>query len=170
MNLRERSASGVNVCANGRVGASVAITKHGGRGAATRPCSTMILVNLINTLTKSEIGTFILCETHFKELEASHIPQLFNVRLLTSHFQGECIQCTEGEATPIDFDEVPENIEVYVTFNDDSGETWTASGRAGHLVYLANKGEIFTTREALKRRGVAKLYIEAGYEVHLDED
>ena len=130
----------------------------------------MKLVNLLNRLTKSEVGTFILCETHFAELEASHIPQLFNVRLMTSHFQGECLQCTEGDATPIDFDEVPENIEVYVTFNDDSGETWSASGRTGHLMYVANKGEIFTTREALKRRGVAKLYVEAGYEVHLDED
>ena len=79
------------------------------------------------------------------------------------------MQCTEGEATPIDFDETPETIEVYVTFNNESGETWSASGRAGHLIYVSNSSEIFTTLEALKRRGVAKLYIEAGYELHLDE-
>ena len=129
----------------------------------------MILVNVLNTLTKSEVGTFILCEKHFAELETSHLPSLFRVRRLSSSFQGECVQCTEGEATPIDFDETPETIEVYVTFNDESGETWSASGRAGHLIYVSNSSEIFTTLEALKRRGVAKLYIEAGYELHLDE-
>ena len=129
----------------------------------------MILVNVLNTLAKSEVGTFILCEKHFAELEASHLPSLFRVRRLSSSFQGECVQCTAGEATPIDFDEVPETIEVYVTFADESGETWSASGRAGHLIYVSNSSEIFTTLEALKRRGVAKLYIEAGYELHLGE-
>ena len=82
----------------------------------------MILVNVLNTLAKSEVGTFILCEKHFAELEASHLPSLFRVRRLSSSFQGECVQCTAGEATPIDFDEVPETIEVYVTFADESGE------------------------------------------------
>ena len=125
----------------------------------------MHLVNLVDTLTKSEVETSIVCDVHLAELEASP----FKVRRLTSDFAGECIKCTEGEATPIDFDETPETIQVYVTFADESGEMWSASGRAGHLIYVSNSSEIFTTLEALKRRGVAKLYIEAGYELHLDE-
>ena len=129
----------------------------------------MILVNMINKRTKSEVGTFIFCDKHFAELEASHLPVLFSIRRLTSGFQGECAQCTEGEATPIDFDNEPENLEVHVTFNDESGEMWSASGRSGHLTHVSNSSEIFTTREALKRRGVAKLYIEAGFELNLDE-
>ena len=129
----------------------------------------MILVNIINKRTKSEVGTFILCDKHFAELEASHLPSLFGVRQLTSGFVGECLECTEGEATPIDFDNEPENLEVHVTFNDESGEMWSASGRSGHLTHVSNSSEIFTTREALKRRGVAKIYIEAGFELHLDE-
>ena len=68
----------------------------------------MKLVNVINELTKSEVGTFILCDKHFAELEASHIPSLFRIRIVTSGFVGECAQCTEGEATPIDFDNEPE--------------------------------------------------------------
>ena len=129
----------------------------------------MILVELINTQTKTEIGTFILCDAHYAALEASPPLSMFRIRKLTHGFQGECVECTEGEASPIAFDEVPENIEVFVTFNDASGEMWSASGRMGQLSYLSNSGEIFTTLESLKRRGVSKLYIETGYELHLDE-
>ena len=75
----------------------------------------------------------------------------------------------QGEQTPIEFDPVPEQIEVYVTFDDDSGDTWSASGRAGHLTYVCDtEGGIYTTMEALRRRGVSRLYIQAGYELHLD--
>ena len=42
-------------------------------------------------------------------------------------------------------------------------------GTAGQLNYVAdNEGGIYTTMEALRRRGVSKLYIQAGYELHLD--
>lgn len=128
----------------------------------------MILVNLINQITKSDAGTFILCDEHFAKLESDNIESITKIRKLTHGFVGECIQCTDGDATPIDFDPVPENIEVFVTFDDDTDETWSASGTAGHLIYVSNTGEIFTTMEALRRRGVSKLYIEAGYELHLD--
>ena len=41
-------------------------------------------------------------------------------------------------------------------------------GTAGQLNYVAdNEGGIYTTMEALRRRGVSKLYIQAGYELHL---
>lgn len=130
----------------------------------------MILAELINTLEKKEIGTFIFCKKHFAELEASNISEkIFRVRKLTRHVRGACCECTEGEQTPITFDETPETLEVYVTFTDDSGEMWSASGRTGRLTYVTdNKGNFYTTQEALKRRGVAKLYIEAGFELHLD--
>lgn len=130
----------------------------------------MNLVNIINTFSKSEIGTFLLCDKHFEQLKASDVPDsIFRIRELTNHVEGECIECTEGEATPITFDEPPENLEVFVTFNDDSGETWSASSRAGRLTYVADKqGGIYTTMEALRRRGVEKLYIEAGYELLID--
>ena len=40
---------------------------------------------------------------------------------------------------------------------------------AGQLNYVADsEGGIFTTMEALRRRGVSQLYIQAGYELHLD--
>ena len=129
----------------------------------------MILVNVINKLRKSEIGTFLLCAEHYEVLHASQISTLFAIRTLIRHAEGECIECTQGEQTPIEFDPVPEQIEVYVTFDDDSGDTWSASGRAGHLMYVCdNTGGIYTTMEALRRRGVSRLYIEAGYELHLD--
>ena len=88
----------------------------------------MILVNVINKLAKSEIGTFVLCAEHHAALQASQIPALFAIRTLTRQCQGECIECTQGEQTPIEFDPVPEQIEVCVTFEDDSGEMWSASG------------------------------------------
>ena len=129
----------------------------------------MILVNVINKLAKSEIGTFLLCAEHYEALQASHIPALFAIRTLNRHCKGECIECTQDEPTPIEFDPVPEQIEVYVTFEDDSGGMWSASGRAGHLTYVCdNDGGVYTTMEALRRRGVSQLYIEADYELHLD--
>ena len=129
----------------------------------------MILVNVINKLAKSEIGTFLLCDEHYEALQASHIPALFAIRTLNRHCKGECIECTQDEPTPIEFDPVPEQIEVYVTFEDDSGDMWSASGRAGHLTYVCdNDGGVYTTMEALRRRGVSQLYIEADYELHLD--
>ena len=129
----------------------------------------MILVNLINKLRKSEIGTFLLCAEHYEALHASQISALFAIRVLTRHSEGECIECNQGEQTPIEFDPVPEQIEVYVTFDDDSGNTWSASGRAGNLTYVCDtEGGIYTTMEALRRRGVSRLYIQAGYELHVD--
>ena len=129
----------------------------------------MILVNVINKLRKSEIGTFLLCVEHHEALHASQISALFAIRTLNRQCQGECIECTQGEQTPIEFDPVPEQISVYVTFDDDSGGMWSASGRAGHLTYVCdNEGGIYTTMEALRRRGVSRLYIEADYELHLD--
>ena len=130
----------------------------------------MNLINIINTFEKSEIGTFVLCDKHLEKLEKSDMPKsIFRLRKLTNHAEGECIECTDGETTPIEFDPVPENIEVWVTFTDDSDEKWSASGRAGHLFYLTDTtGAIYTTKEALQRRGVAKLYIEAGFQLHLD--
>ena len=129
----------------------------------------MILVNVINKLAKSEIGTFLLCDEHYEALQASHIPALFAIRTLNRHCKGECIECTQDEPTPIEFDPVPEQIEVYVTFEDDSGDMWSASGTAGHLIYVCdNDGGVYTTMEALRRRGVSQLYIEADYELNLD--
>ena len=78
----------------------------------------MILVNVINKLAKSEIGTFLLCAEHYEALQASHIPALFAIKTLNRHCKGECIECTQDEPTPIEFDPVPEQIEVYVTFED----------------------------------------------------
>ncbi len=136
--------------------------------------SQMILVNVMNTFTKAEVGTFILCDAHFADLQASHVPALFNIRKLMHGFVGECIECcakTDPAATLIEFDPTPEQIAVHVIFDDASGENWSASGRAGHLTYLCdNAGGIYTTKEALRRRGVSKLYIEAGYEVHIDDE
>lgn len=129
----------------------------------------MILVEIINTPAQQEIGTFLLCQQHFAELKG--LPRsLFRVRELTRrHVQGECIECTEGEATPITFDETPEHIDVYVTFNNDEGEQWSASGKNGHLTYITDgNGHYYTTLEALKRRGIAKLYIETGFELYPD--
>ena len=129
----------------------------------------MILVNVINKLAKGEIGTFLLCDEHYAALQASHIPALFAIRTLNQHCKGECIECTPDEPTPIEFDPVPEQIAVYVTFEDGSGGVWSASGRAGHLTYVCDNDDgVYTTMEALRRRGVSQLYIEADYELHLD--
>ena len=130
----------------------------------------MMLVEIINTQTQQELGTFIFCQQHFAELNG--LPaSLFRVRELTRfHVVGECIKCTEGQATPITFDETPDNIDVYVTFDNNEGAQWSASGKNGHLTYITDgNGHYYTTIEALKRRGVAKLYIETGFEVHLDD-
>ena len=129
----------------------------------------MVLVNVLNKLAKSEIGTFLLCEAHYEALHASATQTLFAIRVLNRHCSGECIECTQGEQTPIEFDPVPEQISVYVTFDDDSGGVWSASGRDGHLTYVCDdEGGIYTTMEALRRRGVSQLYIEADYQLHLD--
>ena len=118
---------------------------------------------------KSEIGTFLLCDEHYAALQASHIPALFAIRTLNQHCKGECIECTQDEPTPIEFDPVPEQIAVYVTFEDGSGGVWSASGTAGHLVYVCDNDDgVYTTMEALRRRGVSQLYIEADYELNLD--
>ena len=128
----------------------------------------MILVNIINRQAQQEIGTFIFCERHFAELKGLRW-SLFKVRELTRHVRGECIECTEGEATPITFDDTPDHIDVHVTFANDEGEQWSASGKNGRLTYVTDdKGHFYTTLEALKRRGVAKLYIETGFELYLD--
>lgn len=130
----------------------------------------MKLVNIINRRAQQEIGTFIFCEQHFAELKG--LPaNLFTLReLIRFHVVGECLECTEGQATPITFDEPPDNIDVYVTFDNDEGEQWSASGQNGHLTYITDgNGNYYTTLEALKRRGVTKLYIETGFEMHLDD-
>lgn len=130
----------------------------------------MNLVNILNTAAKSEIGTFVFCDACLERLERSQLPRIFRLRKLTTGVEGECIECTEGEATPITFDETPEHIDVYVTFDTDESEQWFASGQNGHLTYITDgNGHYYTTREALKRRGVAKLYIETGFELHLDD-
>ena len=130
----------------------------------------MVLVDVINKLAESEMGTFLFCEQHYAALVSFYPTNLFRIRELTRDAEGECIQCTEGEATPITFDEVPESLEVRVIFTDNSDELWSASGRSGHLIYVSdNDGCIYTTMQALRRRGVEKLYIEAGYEVYTDE-
>ena len=79
--------------------------------------------------------------------------------------------CAEGETNPIDFDKTPENFELFVTFeNDESESGWSASGRIGQLDYITdNSANIYNTKEALYRRGVRKIYIKAGFELHLDE-
>lgn len=130
----------------------------------------MNLVNILNTAATSEIGTFVFCDACLERLERSQLPSIFRLRKLTNRVEGECIECTEGEATPITFDPVPDTLEVWVTFTDDTDERWSASGQNGHLTYISDgNGHCYTTREALKRRGVVKLYIEAGYELHLDD-
>ena len=133
----------------------------------------MTLVDVINKITGADVGTFIVCKEHFAELNKTQIESLFKIRKLTDGFLGECVQCSakmNQTATPIDFDPTPENIVVFVTFDDDTDEEWSASERAGHLSYVVdNDGSIYTTKEALRRRGVNRLYIEAGYELHIDD-
>ena len=132
----------------------------------------MVLVEILNKLTKRSTGHFIVCGKHLAELKATHIPNLFTFRHLTRGFQGECQMCVEGDTSPIDFDPIPEeNFDIYVTFENDEGEGgWTASGRIGNLQYVTdNDGRIYNTRESLHRRGVRKMYIEAGFELHLDD-
>ncbi|MXV73451.1 hypothetical protein F4Z99_04130 [Candidatus Poribacteria bacterium] len=131
----------------------------------------MILVEILNKLTNRQTGIFMVCGEHLAELKATHIPDIFNFRYLTRGFQGECQMCAKGETTPISFDRTPENFDLFVTFENDEGEGgWSASGRIGHLDYITdNQGNIYNTQEALYSRGVRKIYIEAGFELHLDE-
>ena len=131
----------------------------------------MILVEILSKIVPSKVGTFIVCGKHLAELRASHIPSLFKFRYLTRGFAGKCQMCAKGNTTFINFDKIPESFNLYVTFeNDESEDGWSASGQIGHLEYITdNDGNIYNTKEALYRRGVRKINIEAGFELHLDD-
>ena len=134
----------------------------------------MILVEIINTLTQNSVGIFMVCGEHLAELKATHIPSLHRFRYLTHGFQGECQTCTDrniGLTNPIEFEKTPEYFDLHVTFENDECEGgWSASGQIGKFNYVTdNSGNIYNTREALRRRGVRKINIEAGFEIHLDE-
>ena len=132
----------------------------------------MNLIELFNKLTKRQTGTFILCDKHLAEFKEMHAPGIFSFRELKKGFEGECQMCAEGDTTPIQFEKTPENIDLFVTFADDRGEGgWSASGRIGELDYVMdNEGRIFNTEESLYRHGVRKMYVETGFEIHLDLD
>lgn len=131
----------------------------------------MILIEIFNKLTKREVGTFIVCEDHIDELKAAHHPGIHNYRELTRGFAGECQMCA-GETTPITFEKTPENICLFVIFaNDETENGWSACGQVGHLKYITdNQGNIYNTKEALYRRGVRRIYIQTGFELHIDEE
>ena len=95
---------------------------------------------------------------------------MFNIRHLTDGFEGECEMCNKGERTPIQFDKIPETIELSAIFTDDRMESgWSASGQIGNLHYVTdNEGRIFNTQESLYRHGVRMLYIRADFTLHLD--
>ena len=132
----------------------------------------MVLVEIFNKLTKRDVGTFMVCGKHLAELKATHIPSMFNIRHLTHGFVGECQMCIQGETTPITFDKTPDYFDLHVTFENDECESgWSASGTIGKLKYITdNSGNIYNTKEALYRRGVRRIQIESGFEIHIDEE
>lgn len=130
----------------------------------------MHLVEIINKITTKQIGTFIVCDDHLAELKEKHDPGICMVKVLTSGFEAECQMCA-GETTPVTFDKTPEKIELHLTYENGHAEGgWTASGQIGDLDYImANDGKLYNTLEALYREGVRQIYIEAGFELNLEE-
>ena len=130
----------------------------------------MHLVEITNKITARRVGTFIVCDKHLAELRKTHNPGIHLIKVLTSGFEAECQMCA-GETTAITFDKTPEKIELHVTFENDHAEGgWTGHGQIGDLEYVMdNEGNLYNTLEALHRRGVRKIYIETGFELHLDD-
>ena len=85
---------------------------------------------------------------------------------------GDClwlgIQCGE----PITYHPVPENIEVFITYEDDKpfGETWTGCIRTpGTLEYLIDpQDNCYYTMAQLKAKGIASFHLSNGHEVAVD--
>ena len=95
---------------------------------------------------------------------------MFNIRHLTKDFEGECEMCNDSKRTPIQFDKTPDEIELFVMFDNGLYESgWSASGQIGDLHYVTdNNGRIFNTQEALYRHGVRMLFIKADFQLHID--
>ena len=130
----------------------------------------MNLIELVNNITKNHAGTFIICDKHLEEFKEMHPEEIFNYRYLTKGFEGECQMCAEGELSPIQFESIPESIEIMVTFDNGISEMgWHGCGQIGHIQFIQdNDGRIYNTQEALHRRGVRKLNITGHFEMHLD--
>ena len=130
----------------------------------------MNLIEIINVpLSKSE-GHSILCDKHYNEVKSAQNNALTQIRHLTEGFKGDCQMCTGDKTNRIEFDPTPETFEIQVHFsNGECEQGWTASGQAGHLIYITNGEEIYNTMESLKRRGIKEMYIEAGYRIHIEE-
>ena len=131
----------------------------------------MTLIEIFNKITKREVGTFIVCQDHLDELKTKHHPSIHNFRELTRNFTSECQMCA-GKTTSITFEKTPENICLFVIFDNDETENgWSAYGHVGHLKYITdNNGNIYNTKESLYRRGVRKIYIQTGFELNIDKE
>ena len=130
----------------------------------------MHLIEIINVILSKSEGHSILCDKHYNEVKDAQNDALTRIRHLTEGFKGDCQMCTGDKTNRIDFDPTPETFQIQVHFgNGRWEEDWTASGHAGHLIYITNGTEIYNTMESLKRRGIEEIYIEAGYRIHIDE-
>ena len=83
--------------------------------------------------------------------------------------EGDCLWLGIASGEPITYDPVPENIEVFITYDNDTpfGETWTGCIKTpGTLEYLIDpKDNCYYTMEQLKAKGIVKFHLSNGHEV-----
>ena len=81
---------------------------------------------------------------------------------------------TYENETPLTYPAIPESIEVFVTYADDTpfGEQWSASiseiGKVEH--YIDPRGDHYFTMEEVYAKGVRRLHLSAGHEIEISLD
>ena len=91
------------------------------------------------------------------------------IALAVNDVTGECQMCADADSTPIIYHLVPDSIEVHVVFVGGVAEVWEGAGGMGRLDYLTdNDGNVYTTMQALKKRGVRCITPENHHEIEVD--
>ena len=130
------------------------------------------LVRVVNNQAGKEVETLLLCDRHLTEISELYEGQapLKNLIPVAQHLKGICeMCCADEDRTPITYHPVPDVITVHVVFHDGEAQTWEGQGGVGRIDYMRdNEGNIYTTAEALKARGVMMFVLENRHEVEVD--
>ena len=130
------------------------------------------LARIVNGITRKGEGIILLCDRHLSQTQAMYSDGRASEKTLsvmTQTLSGECQMCSDADSTPIIYHLVPDSIEVHVVFVGGVAEVWEGAGGMGRLDYLTdNDGNVYTTMQALKKRGVRCICIENRHEIEVD--
>ena len=129
----------------------------------------MVLLEIFNKIVGTTEGPFLVCKKHEEVIKENYNSDMFHIRHLLPKADGECQIC-QGYNRLLNFETIPESFNIIVTFADGRDETgWSASGRIGFLNYVEDhEGNIYTTQEALHKRGVRDMYIEPNFRLYIE--